>query len=67
MGRKEHPKAEKLTEQVKLNLCESMLREIQDLALHRDQSVSEYIRHVLRMHLYGHAALLPKGNPEDKD
>lgn len=52
------PAPEKLTEQVKLTLCESMLRELQDLALIHDRSVSEYIRHVLTIHLHGHTRML---------
>lgn len=49
---------EKLTEQIKLLLPESMLRELQDLALIQDRSVSEYIRHVLSLHLYGHGRMV---------
>lgn len=49
---------EKLTEQIKLLLPESMLRELQDLALVHDRSVSEYIRHVLGLHLYGHGRMV---------
>lgn len=44
---------EKLTEQVKLLLPETMLRDLRATALTDDRSVSEYIRHVLRLHLYG--------------
>jgi hypothetical protein len=59
--------SDKLTEQVKLNLSETMLRDLQDLALLQDKSVSDAIRSVLRLYLYGHAALLPKGQPDGRD
>ena len=44
---------EKITEQIKLHLPESMLRDVQDAAMTDDRKVSEWIRHVLGLHLYG--------------
>lgn len=44
---------EKITEAVKLHLPESMKRDIQDAAMADDRKVSDYIRHVLSLHLYG--------------
>jgi hypothetical protein len=44
---------EKITEAIKLHLPESMLRDVQDAAMADDRKVSEFIRHVLALHLYG--------------
>lgn len=44
---------EKITEHVKLHLPESLLRDVQDAAMKDDRKVSEYVRHVLSLHLYG--------------
>lgn len=44
---------EKITEQIKLHLPESMKRDLQDKAMADDRKVSDYIRHVLSIHLYG--------------
>ena len=44
---------EKITEAIKLHLPESMKRDIQDHAMADDRKVSDWIRHVLFMHLYG--------------
>lgn len=44
---------EKITEQIKLHLPESMKRDVQDAAMADDRKVSDYIRHVLSIHLYG--------------
>lgn len=49
---------EKLTEQIKLTVSETMLRDIQDLAMHDDRLVAEYIRHILQLHIYGHARIV---------
>ena len=53
---------EKITEQIKLHLPESMLRDVQDAAMTDDRKVSEWIRHVLALHLYG-----LKGTPHSCD
>lgn len=45
----------KLTEQIKLMVEERMLDDLKHAALEADRSVSDYIRHVLALHLYGHA------------
>lgn len=44
---------EKITEQIKLHLPETMLRDVQDAAMADDRKVSEWVRHVLGLHLYG--------------
>lgn len=44
---------EKITESLKLHIPESMLRDIQDASLREDRAVSEWIRHILSIHLYG--------------
>ena len=44
---------EKITEAIKLHLPESMLRDVQDAAMADDRKVSEVIRHVLALYLYG--------------
>jgi hypothetical protein len=44
---------EKITEQIKLHLPESMLRDVQDAAMADDRKVSEFIRHVVALYLYG--------------
>lgn len=44
---------EKITERIPLHLPESMLRDVQDAAMADDRKVSEWIRHVLSLHLYG--------------
>ncbi len=50
--------ADKLTEELKLRLSERVLRELQDLALDADRSVTDYVRHVLNLHLYGHGRIV---------
>lgn len=47
------PRREKITENVKVWLPESMLRDAQDAALEEDRSVSELIRRALSVYLYG--------------
>lgn len=44
---------EKITEAIKLHLPETMKRDIQDAAMSDDRKVSDWIRHVLALHLYG--------------
>ena len=44
---------EKMTEQLKIHLPESLIRDIQDEAMDQDRSVSEFVRHVLATYLYG--------------
>lgn len=45
--------AEKVTESIKLHLPERLKRDVQDAAMVDDRKVSEWIRHVLALHLYG--------------
>lgn len=44
---------EKCLDSIKLHLPEGLKRDVQDLALAEDRSVSEYIRHWLAHHVYG--------------
>lgn len=53
------PKA-KLTEQIKLMVDETMLDDLKHAAFEADRSVSDYIRHIVAMHLYGHARSLSR-------
>jgi hypothetical protein len=43
----------KSSEAIKLHLPERLKRDIQDAAMNDDRKVSEWIRHVLALHLYG--------------
>ncbi len=52
---------DKLTEELKLRLSERVLRELQDLALLADRSVTDYVRHVINLHLYGHGPSVRRG------
>jgi hypothetical protein len=45
---------EKLTESLSLHLPETLWRDILDAAAHQDRSASDFIRHILSGHLYGH-------------
>lgn len=53
---------EKVTEHIKLHLPESMLRDVQDAAMRDDRKVSEWVRHVISLTLYG---LKGSGTPPD--
>jgi predicted transcriptional regulator len=44
---------DKCLDSIKLHLPEDLKRDVQDLALAADRSVSEYIRHWLSLHVYG--------------
>lgn len=44
---------EKVTEAVKLHLPGRLKRDVQDAAMKDDRKVSEFIRHVLALYLYG--------------
>jgi hypothetical protein len=50
----------KSTEAIKLHLPERLKRDIQDAAMADDRKVSEWIRHVLALHLYGVLASKPE-------
>lgn len=45
--------SEKLMDNVKVHLGESLKRDLQDLAMADDRKVSDYIRMVLEYHVYG--------------
>lgn len=45
---------EKCTEEIKVRVPEQMRDAIMRLAFSADRSPSEYVRHVLAVHLYGH-------------
>lgn len=53
---------EKSLETITLHLPESLKRDLQDLALAADRSVSEYIRHELVAIVYGRMALREGAN-----
>jgi len=53
---------EKSLETITLHLPESLKRDLQDLALAEDRSVSEYIRHELSAIVYGRMALREGAN-----
>lgn len=55
---------EKITEAIKLHLPESMKRDIQDHAMADDRKVSDWIRHVLFIHLYGIAGMKDRERAE---
>lgn len=55
---------EKRTEQIKVLVDERTLRDLQEMALQTDRGVSECVRYIVRLHLYGHARLSP---PRDKN
>jgi hypothetical protein len=50
----------KLSEQIKLLVDDRMLEDLKQAAFDADRSVSDYVRHVLALHLYGHARMLNK-------
>jgi hypothetical protein len=50
--------AEKLTEQIKLLVGVAMLDDLKHAAFEADRSVSDYIRHIVALHLYGHVRTL---------
>jgi hypothetical protein len=54
---------EKITESLKLHLGEGMKRDLQDAAMREDRKVSDYVRHVLALHLYGICGLADHETP----
>ena len=56
----------KCLESIKLHLPEELKRDLQDLAMQEERAVSEYIRVVLQLHVYGAKAKLPTPSPEEK-
>ncbi len=50
--------AEKCTEELKLRLPESLLLQLSRLAHADDRKLSEYIRSILSLHVFGHAIRL---------
>lgn len=50
----------KSTESIKLHLPEQLKRDVQDAAMSDDRKVSEWIRHVLALHLYGVMGIQPE-------
>ena len=50
----------KSSEAIKLHLPERLKRDIQDAAMADDRKVSEWIRHVLALHLYGVKGIQPE-------
>ena len=60
-------KKPKLTEQIKLMVDDTMLEDLKAAAFEHDRSVSDYIRHVVALHLYGHARSLRRRPETTKD
>lgn len=56
----------KCLESIKLHLPEDLKRDLQDLAMQDDRPVSEYIRVVLQLHVYGAKAKLPTPTAADQ-
>ncbi|MDG4549849.1 MAG: hypothetical protein P9F19_01360 [Candidatus Contendobacter sp.] len=56
----------KCLESIKLHLPEDLKRDLQDLAMQEERAVSEYIRAVLQLHVYGAKAKLPTPSLEEK-
>jgi hypothetical protein len=57
---------EKHTEEIKVRVTQEMRDMIRDLAFAQDRAPSEYIRHVLSLHLYGHSRMVrAKGADEE--
>lgn len=48
-----NPDCLKCLESIKLHLPEDLKRDLQDLAMQDERGVSEYIRFVLLLHVYG--------------
>jgi len=55
---------DKCLDSIKLHLPEDLKRDVQDLAMASDRSVSEYIRHWLTLHVYGARAANRKEGAE---
>jgi len=49
---------DKCTEELKIRVTPEMRDLIRDLAFAQDRAPSEYIRHVLSLHLYGHSRIV---------
>ncbi len=56
----------KCLESIKLHLPEELKRDLQDLAMQEERAVSEYIRVVLQLHVYGAKAKLPTPSTADQ-
>lgn len=56
----------KCLESIKLHLPEELKRHLQDLAMQEERAVSEYIRVVLQLHVYGAKAKLPTPGTADQ-
>lgn len=56
----------KCLESIKLHLPEDLKRDLQDLAMQDDRPVSEYIRVVLQLHVYGAKAKLSPSTAADQ-
>lgn len=51
---------------IKLHLPEDLKHDLQDLAMQEERAVSEYIRVVLQLHVYGAKAKLSTTNTADQ-
>ena len=56
--------SEKCTAEIKIRVPESMRDLIMRLAFDADRSPSEYVRHLLALHLYGHARRMTGQGPD---
>jgi hypothetical protein len=56
----------KVCESIKLHLPERLKRDVQDAAMKDDRKVSEWIRHVLALHLYGVMGITADLDDEDE-
>lgn len=55
---------EKCLESLNIHTGETLKRDLQDLAMHEDRTVGEYIRSVLEQHVYGHKSKLLSSSAE---
>ncbi len=58
------PNDSKLTEELKFRLPERLFLDLSRLAEADNRSVSEYMRHVLKLHCYGRARSVHKDDDE---
>jgi hypothetical protein len=60
------PERDKCTEEIKVRVPLEMRDLIRDLAFAQDRAPSEYIRHVLALHLYGHSRMVRAKGAEEE-
>lgn len=62
-----HSPPPKRIKQIKVMLDEQMVRDLQDLALEEDRTVSDLVRRLCALHLYGHARSLDRRQEKTMD